>query len=98
MDYAGKWVRREQREVESGLSQLLQNALAGFARKRAFVAGTVVGGEGKEVGGVSLEAGYGVAGHFSNYCGRSRSGVISRRGSKIDLVPGQVVFTVCRPG
>ena len=57
--------------------QPLEDALAGFARKRTFVAGIIVRGEGEEVGGVSLEAGYGVAGHFPNHRRRSRSGVIS---------------------
>lgn len=85
-------------DVGKRFQQPLQDALAGFGRERTFVAGTVVSGEGEEVGGVSLEAGYGVAGHFPNHRGRSRSGVIARRGSQIDLVPSQVVFTVCRPG
>jgi hypothetical protein len=42
--------------------QSLENASADFDGERAFVAGTVVGGEGEEVGGISLEAGHGIAG------------------------------------
>ena len=64
-------------EAGDRFHQPLEDALAGFAGKRIFVAGTIVSGEGEEVGGVSLEAGYGVAGHFSNHRRRSRSGVIS---------------------
>lgn len=46
--------------------QPLENALADFSRERTFVTGTVVGGEGEEVGGITLEARHRIAGYSAD--------------------------------
>jgi hypothetical protein len=52
-------------EAEDRFHRPLEDASADFGRECAFVSGAVVGGEGEEVGGISLEARHGIAGYIS---------------------------------
>ena len=68
----------------------LEDASGDFSREWAFVAGTIVGGNGEEVGLVHRKIGNGIARDFSCHEGRPRETVYAGSHANVDFVAGQI--------
>ena len=77
--------------------QPLKDAFADFCRKQTFVAGTVVSGNGEEIGLTFRKIGDGIAHDFSYHEGRPRETVCAGSRADVDLVAGQIRFPIRRP-
>ena len=75
----------------------LVEGFADFRREHAFVACTVVGRHGEEIGLALRKIGNGIARDFSCHEGRPRETVCAGSRADVDFIAGQIRFPICRP-